>query len=262
MTILDDIAKYKRDEVAAAMARTPYPEVARLAANAPPVRPFAASLSYKIATTGTALIAEIKRASPSKGLIRADFDPPQLARAYEDGGAACLSILTDGPSFQGSADYLVTARASCTLPVLRKDFMLSPYQIAEARAMGADCILIIMAMVDDPTAAMLSAEARRWNMDVLIETHDAYEMRRALRIDGRMIGINNRNLHTFDVKLETTEMLAPMIPERRMAVAESGIATPADIARLKKSGVKTFLVGESLMRQADVSAATRALMAS
>lgn len=261
MTILDDIARYKRDEVAAAKAQRPYAEIARAAAGAPPVRPFAASIAYKIATTGSALIAEIKRASPSKGLIRADFDPPALARAYEEGGAACLSILTDGPSFQGSAAYLAAARAACTLPVLRKDFMIEPYQAAEARAMGADCILIIMAMSDDAEAAALSAEARKWGMDVLIETHDADEMRRALSIDGRMIGVNNRNLHTFETKLDTTETLAPMIPEKRIAVAESGIAAPADIARLKRSGVKTFLVGESLMRQSDVAAATKALMA-
>lgn len=261
MTILDDIARYKRDEVAAAKAQRPYAEIARAAAGAPPVRPFAASIAYKIATTGSALIAEIKRASPSKGLIRADFDPPALARAYEEGGAACLSILTDGPSFQGSAEFLVAARAACTLPVLRKDFMIEPYQVAEARAMGADCILIIMAMSDDAQAAALSAEARKWGMDVLIETHDAGEMRRALAIDGRMIGVNNRNLHTFETKLDTTETLAPMIPDKRIAVAESGIAAPADIARLKRSGVKTFLVGESLMRQSDVASATKALMA-
>lgn len=262
MTILDDIARYKREEVVAAIAHRPLAEVERAATDAPPVRPFAASLVHSIARTGAALIAEIKRASPSKGLIRADFDPPALARAYEQGGAACLSILTDGPSFQGSADYLVAARAACSLPVLRKDFMLDRYQVAEARAMGADCILIIMAMVDDPVAATLSAEARRWGMDVLIETHNLDEMRRALRLDGRMIGINNRNLHTFETKLETTEALAPMIPERRIAVAESGIVTTDDIARLKKSGVKTFLVGESLMRQTDVAAATKLLMAS
>lgn len=260
MTILDDIARYKRHEVAAAMDRRPLAEVERAAANAPPVRPFAANIAFKIATTGSALIAEIKRASPSKGLIRADFDPPALAQAYEAGGAACLSILTDGPSFQGSAEYLIAARAACALPVLRKDFMLAAYQVAEARAMGADCILIIMAMVDDPTAAMLSAEARKWNMDVLIETHDADEMRRAVRIDGRMIGVNNRNLHTFETKLETAEALAPMIPDTRIAIAESGISTPAEIARLKRSGMKTFLVGESLMRQSDVAAATRTLM--
>jgi indole-3-glycerol phosphate synthase len=262
MTILNDIAQYKRAEVAAAKARTSLAEAERAAAAAPPVRPFAASIAHHIATAGSALIAEIKRASPSKGLIRADFDPPGLARAYEAGGAACLSILTDGPSFQGGADYLIAARAACTLPVLRKDFMLEPYQVAEARAMGADCILIIMAMVDDAAAAALSAEAQRWGMDVLIETHDEDEIRRALRIDGRMIGVNNRNLHTFETKLETTERLAPMIPTGRIAVAESGIATPAEIARLKKAGVHAFLVGESLMRQADVAAATKALMAS
>jgi indole-3-glycerol phosphate synthase len=262
MTILDDIARYKSDEVAAAKARLPYDEVARAAAVAPPVRPFAESIARKIVAAGSALIAEIKRASPSKGLIRADFDPPALARAYESGGAACLSILTDSPSFQGAPDFLIAARAACSLPVLRKDFMIDPYQVAEARAMGADCILIIMAMTDDAVSAALSAEARKWGMDVLIETHDESEMRRALRLDGRLIGVNNRNLHTFDTRLETTETLAPMIPPARIAVAESGIGSAADIARLKTCGVRAFLVGESLMRAADVAQATRALMAS
>jgi indole-3-glycerol phosphate synthase len=247
MTILDDIARYKREEVAAAKARRSYAEVARLAVDAPPVRQFAASLAFAIAQSGVGLIAEIKRASPSKGLIRADFDPPALARDYEAGGAACLSILTDGPSFQGSAEYLMAARAACTLPVLRKDFMLEPYQVAESRAMGADCILIIMAMSDDVSAAALSAEAEKWGMDVLIETHDADEMSRALKIRGRMIGVNNRNLHTFATDLSATGELASRIPADRIAVSESGIYTPADVVRIKKS---------------DVTQATKALLAS
>ncbi len=259
-TILDRIKAYKLEEVASDKLAKPLEDVEAEAREAPPVRPFAEALSAA-SREGYGLIAEIKKASPSKGLIRADFDPPALAQAYEAGGATCLSILTDTPSFQGEKSFLTTSRTACNLPVLRKDFMYDTYQVAEARALGADCILIIMASVSDAQAAELEAAAMDWGMDALIEVHDAQELERATLLRSSLIGINNRNLHTFETSLNISKSLSKLVPGDRSIVSESGLNTPADLSEMARYGVRSFLVGESLMRQEDVSHATRALLA-
>jgi indole-3-glycerol phosphate synthase len=259
-TILDRIKSYKLEEVARLKATTSLSDLTADADAAPPPRGFARALR-EAAATGYGLIAEIKKASPSKGLIRADFDPPSLAEAYEAGGATCLSVLTDGPSFQGDDSFLQAAHAAVTLPCLRKDFLYDPWQVTQSRALGADCILLIMASLDDGQAAELEAAAIDLGMDVLIEVHDETELQRAALLKSPLIGINNRNLHSFEVTLDTTRRLARRVPEDRLIVAESGLYTPDDLADLAQYGARCFLIGESLMRQADVAAATRAILA-
>lgn len=286
--VLEKILEYKRREVERAKAQTSLLDLRAGLEKSGPARGFAQAITTRLSVDNKpgvernpaddvrrksrqskestapppafALIAEIKKASPSKGLIRSDFDPPALARAYARGGAVCLSVLTDAPSFQGKPDYLIQARAQSPLPVLRKDFMIDVYQVFEARAWGADCILIIMAAVSDDLAYSLTQSASELGMDVLVEAHDSHEVERALKLDTRLIGINNRNLKTFETKLETTEKLSSLVPEDRIVISESGIFSHDDLVRLSKCGVRTFLVGESLMRQPDVTQATRRLL--
>ncbi len=259
-SILERIKAYKLEEIAAAKAAKPLEAVTDEAANAPPVRPFGDAL-LQASKTGYGLIAEIKKASPSKGLIRADFDPAALAQAYAEGGATCLSVLTDTPSFQGAPEYLVQARAACDLPVLRKDFLYDPYQVVEARAWGADCILIIMASVSDAQAIELEEAATEQGMDALIEVHNEAELERTGVLKSNLLGINNRDLNTFETSLDTTRRLARLAPMGHLLISESGLYTSDDLDGLARFGTRCFLIGESLMRRDDVTVATREILA-
>ncbi len=260
MDVLEKIKAYKLEEIETRKSQRSIMDVMKAAVDAPIPRGFAAALA-KASETGYGLIAEVKKASPSKGLIRADFNPPALAQAYEAGGATCLSVLTDTPSFQGADDFLIAARSATTLPVLRKDFMYDTYQVAEARAMGADCILIIMASVSDAQAQELEDAALKWKMDVLVEVHNAEELERATALKSPLLGINNRNLKTFETSLDTTRELVKLAPAGKTIVSESGLFTTDDLASMADIGVRCFLIGESLMRQENVETATRSLLA-